>query len=174
MTASVLKQDPNTRKVHKNAIYWDKNRWCLWILNQTLQINNAPCSLVTMKNVSCNQASQNHSSERWNQRLKSSRIPPINAVSYSKFESLEEHSYSQVSDPWHSIKNCPEQWAERVFRFFKRYASKKKKKNLLRKRETTQCYNARLNQPRPDIAAHMHRHTARAHTKNTTTKTNCE
>ena len=24
MTASVLKQDPNTRKVHKNAICWDK------------------------------------------------------------------------------------------------------------------------------------------------------
>ena len=26
MTASVLKQDPNTRKVQKNAIYWDKTQ----------------------------------------------------------------------------------------------------------------------------------------------------
>ena len=51
----------------------------------------------------------------------------------------------KFTDPWHWINNRPEQWAEREFRFYDRYVQKI---SWARKRETTQCSTAKLNQPR--------------------------
>ena len=50
-------------------------------------------------------------------------------------------------DPWHWIKNCLEQWVQRVFRFYEQYIRKNSK---ARKRETTHCNTAKLNQPGPN------------------------
>ena len=46
-------------------------------------------------------------------------------------------------DPWHRIKNCLQQWAERVLRFYERYI---RENGQARKRETTQLPQNSLNQ----------------------------
>ena len=52
-------------------------------------------------------------------------------------------------DSWHRIKNCFDQWVEQVFRFYERYI---RENSQARKRKTTQCNVAELNQPRPNKA----------------------
>ena len=50
-------------------------------------------------------------------------------------------SVPKFSDPWHWIKNCLEQWADRVFRFYERYI---RKNSHAGKHETTQCNTIEL------------------------------
>ena len=64
----------------------------------------------------------------------------------------------QVSWSMTVNKESLEQWVERVFQLYERHV---RKTSQARKHETTQCNTAKLNQPRPNMAAPRHRHTAR-------------
>ena len=61
---------------------------------------------------------------------------------------------------WHWMKNCLEQWVERVLRFFERYIHENSR---ARKREATivQYNTAKLTKPRPKMAASVHGDTVR-------------